>query len=103
MLRFGQLFCVVAIFGSAALPAAGPPRANGGKLAVLLLGDDGHHRPELMARVVTPPLAKAGIRVDFTKDVRAFNAATLARYDAVLIYRDSGSLPEAQEKALLDF
>jgi putative membrane-bound dehydrogenase-like protein len=80
-----------------------PAHADTGPISVLLLGDNGHHRPEVMAKLLAPIFAAAGIRVDFTKDVAAFNAANLAKFDVVAIYRDSGQLPPAEETALLDF
>src|SRR6516225_6372215 len=80
-----------------------PLRADEAKLSVLFLGDDGHHRPEVMAKIITPVLAKAGIRVNFTKKVEALTPAGLARFDVIAIFRDSGRLPPEQEAALLDF
>src|SRR5262245_20477795 len=63
-----------------ALLLGGPDylRADQAKLSVLFLGDDGHHRPADMAKIITPVLAKAGIRVGFTKKVEALNPAGLA-------------------------
>jgi putative membrane-bound dehydrogenase-like protein len=77
--------------------------AEPAKLSVLLLGDEGHHRPADMAQILTPALAPVGIRVEFTKDVTTLTPANLARYDAVAIFRDSGDLPPKQEAALLEF
>jgi putative membrane-bound dehydrogenase-like protein len=79
------------------------PGAEPAKLSVLLLGDEGHHRPAEMAKVLTPALARVGIQIEFTRDVEALTPARLARYDAVAIYRDSGDLPPKQEAALLEF
>jgi putative membrane-bound dehydrogenase-like protein len=92
-----------ALLLAALLCAAPPLHAESAPLSVLLLGDRGHHRPAQFAKVLTPVLGKAGIRVDFTTDVAAFNRDNLAKYDAVAIYRDSGDLPPAEEAALLDF
>src|SRR5438874_929916 len=72
-------------------------------LAVLLLGDDGHHKPADFAKVLTPALAKEGIRVDYTADVADLTTEKLAKYDALMVFRDSGSLPPANEAALLEF
>jgi putative membrane-bound dehydrogenase-like protein len=77
--------------------------AEPAKLSVLLLGDDGHHRPAELAKILTPPLAERSIQIDFTKDVEALTPTRLARYDAVAIFRDSGDLPAKQEAALLEF
>jgi putative membrane-bound dehydrogenase-like protein len=85
------------------LCAAPLPAAEPAPLSVLLLGDRGHHRPAEFAKVLTPALAKEGIRIDYTDDVADLTAARLAEYDALAIFRDSGDLPPAQEAALLDF
>jgi putative membrane-bound dehydrogenase-like protein len=83
--------------------AASAVRADAPPVKVLLLGDEGHHRPAVMARLLTPILAKAGIQVDFTINVNELTAARLARYDVLAIFRDSGNLPARPEAALLDF
>jgi putative membrane-bound dehydrogenase-like protein len=80
-----------------------PARAVEAKLSVLFLGDNGHHRPEVMAKIITPVLARSGIRVDFTKKVDDLTAPGLARYDVLAIYRDSGRLPPQEEAVLLEF
>src|SRR5262249_935912 len=77
--------------------------ADSDKIAVLLLGDNGHHKPEAMARIITPALAKAGIQVEYTDQVEALTPNRLARYDVLAIFRDSGDLPAKEEAALLDF
>jgi putative membrane-bound dehydrogenase-like protein len=77
--------------------------AESAKLSVLMLGDHGHHRPAELARLLTPILGKAGIAVTYTPAVAALTPARLARYDVVLIFRDSGDLPADNEAALLQF
>ncbi len=78
-------------------------RAASNKIAVLLLGDHGHHHPEALAKTIAPPLGKLGIDVTFTQDVKDLNAANLAKYDCLAIYGDSGDLPAAEERALMDY
>src|SRR4051812_30356017 len=73
------------------------------RLTLLLLGDRGPHRPAEFARILTPILNKAGIGVTYTDRVEDLNAANLARYQALAIFRDSGDLPEKEETALRDF
>src|SRR5437588_4093036 len=70
------------------------------QLAVLLLGDEGHHRPADFAKVLTPALAKEGIRVDYTADVAELTTEKLAKYDALMVFRDSGNLPPVNEAAM---
>ena len=62
---------LVAVFLAA---ASAPPRSRGAepaKMSVLMLGDDGHHRPAVLAKFITPILAKDGIDVTYTQDVEA--------------------------------
>jgi putative membrane-bound dehydrogenase-like protein len=96
-MRYGAFFLSFFCWATSSLQAASPP------IKVLLLGDEGHHRPAVMARLLTPVLATAGIDVDFTLNVAELTSARLARYDALAIFRDSGNLPARAEAALLDF
>ena len=85
----------------AAVPAVGDEPA---KLSVLMLGDDGHHRPADLAKLITPILAKDGIDVRYTEDVdAALTPESLAKCDVLLIFRDHGDLPPKAETALMDF
>ncbi len=86
-----------------------PPLCHGGAriptppIKVLFLGDQGHHHPADRAAQITPVLAGRGIDVTYTEKLDDLNPATLARYDALLVYANiTGSEPE-QEKALLDY
>ncbi len=54
---------------AAVLTAASVLRAEPARLSVLMLGDDGHHRPADLAKLITPVLAKDGIDVTYTEDV----------------------------------
>ena len=97
-------FALVALLTAMLVRTPVPVQAEGPrKLALLLLGDKGHHRPADFARLFTPALAGEGITVTYTDDVAALSPEGLARYDAVAIFRDSGELPAKQEAALLDF
>src|SRR4051812_19993234 len=102
-----RLLCLLAVLAAAALhsgsaqqPQKQPP-AQPEALRVLLLGDTGHHRPAVFAKILTPALAKQGIAVDYTADVADLTRDKLAQYDALAIFRDSGNLPAANEAALL--
>ncbi len=97
-------FSLVSLSLGALVLLTGPSlRSEQPRLAVLLLGDTGHHRPAEFAKVLTPALAKEGIRVTFTTRVADLTPANLAKYDAVAIFRDSGDLPPREEAALVDF
>src|SRR5438309_838333 len=94
------LVCGIAVAALSGTFSRGDAPAS---LAVLLLGDEGHHRPADFAKVLTPALAKEGIRVDYTADVADLTAEKLTKYDALMVFRDSGDLPPANEAALVEF
>ena len=75
----------------------------GERLPVLFLGDRGHHRPADRAAQLLPVMAGRGIDITYTEDPADLNPAHLARYRAVLLYANIGSLADAQEQALLDY
>jgi putative membrane-bound dehydrogenase-like protein len=77
--------------------------AEPARLSVLLLGDKGHHNPAEFAKLLTPVFAKDGIDVTYTDNVEDLTPETLAKVDAVAIFRDSGDLPAKSESALVDF
>lgn len=70
---------------------------------VLMLGDHGHHRPDALAKVLTPVLAAQQIGVTYTDDVASLNAHNLNEYDCLLLYLNTTELPPANETALIDF
>jgi uncharacterized protein len=89
------LFAIV-LSGSAA-------RASDARLKVLFLGDQGHHQPVERYRILQPVLAAHGIDVTYTDGAAALNAATLGKYDALIVYANIDAIAPAQEQALLDF
>ena len=107
--RFSLLACCLFAFGTtvgsvATAESAATEPAPAAHTAVLLYGDrTGHHRPEEFAKVLTPELAKLGIDLAFTQDIHDLNAKNLAKYDCFAVYGDSGDLPQAEERALLDY
>ncbi len=94
---------IAAVALAVLLTAAPDLRAEPARLSVLMLGDDGLHRPAELAKIITPVLAKDGIDVAYTEDVEALTPERLATCDALLIFRDHGDLPPKPEAALLDF
>ena len=88
---------------SADLPSASGQKPPGRALNVLFLGDKGHHRPADRAAQLIPAMAGRGITVTYTEKLEDLNAATLARYDALLIYANIERIEPEQEKALIDY
>jgi putative membrane-bound dehydrogenase-like protein len=72
-------------------------------IKVLFLGDGGHHRPADRAAQLIPVLAGRGINITYTEKVADLSPATLARYDALLIYANIIRIGPDQEQALLDY
>jgi putative membrane-bound dehydrogenase-like protein len=99
MLRTSRAFLVIsACFAYLSADAAEPSRIN-----ILFLGDQGHHRPADRFRQIQPVLARRGIDVTYTERVADLNAATLAQYDALLLYANIDRIEPEQERALLDY
>jgi uncharacterized protein len=88
---------------SADLPSASGPKPAERALNVLFLGDKGHHRPADRAAQLIPAMAGRGITVTYTEKLEDLNAATLAKYDALMIYANIERIGPEQEKALLDY
>ncbi|HMF17773.1 MAG TPA: PVC-type heme-binding CxxCH protein, partial [Gemmataceae bacterium] len=83
--------------------AAGSGLNGDGRLKVLFLGDNGHHKPRDRAADILAPLAKAGIDMAYTDDLDDLNDANLSRYDCLIIYANHTSISKSQEAALLKF
>src|SRR5258708_27490762 len=82
------------------LHSAAPPR----RISVFSLGPNG--TPHVAARyapMLRDALAPDGIDVVYTAAPNDLNAATLAKYDALLIYANHTTITPEQERALLDF
>ena len=92
-----------AVLVSADEPPTTGRKAPGQPLNVLFLGDKGHHRPADRAAQLVPVMAGRGITVTYTEKLSDLNAATLAKYDALLIYANIERIGPDQEKALLDY
>src|SRR5438128_1647372 len=72
-------------------------------LAVLFLGDQGHHQPADRAAQLTPILAGRGIDVTYTEDLADLNPESLKKYDALLVYANIDRIEPTQARALLDY
>ncbi len=85
------------------LVAAGFAQAESPRIKVLFLGDNGHHKPIERAGDLMPALARAGIDMAYTDDLRDLNAENLARYDGLMIFANHTTISPDQETALLSF
>lgn len=72
-------------------------------IRVLFLGDNGPHQPLRRFDELAPVLEKRGIDLKYTDDANVLNAATLARFDALMIYANITQITPAQEAALLEY
>ena len=82
------------------LQTAAPPR----RISVLFLGHNStHHDSARYAPMLRDALAPEGIDVVYTADPNDLNGATLAKYDALLIYANHTTITPEQERALLEF
>ncbi|RIK75517.1 MAG: glycosyl hydrolase [Planctomycetota bacterium] len=115
-LRLGFALCAcvaLCVLSLPVTPAADAPQTGDAavknnddaakRLAILFLGDRGHHEPAKRAASITSVLQMRGIDVTYTDDVKQLNKDNLAKYDGVLIYRDSGELPAENETALVEY
>ncbi len=74
-----------------------------GRLRLLFLGDQGHHRPNDRFRQLAPVMKKRGIDLTYTEDLKKLDPRELAGYDGLVVYANTTRISPAQEKALLDF
>jgi putative membrane-bound dehydrogenase-like protein len=72
-------------------------------LRVLFLGDNAGHRPAERFKQLQPVLAKKGIELVYTENLKDLNAANLAGFDCIAIYANHTRIEPGQEKALLEF
>lgn len=92
------------LLGALALPAATKAQApSQGRLKVLFLGDNGHHRPSERAKSVLPALAQNGIDLFYTDDPADLDSAVLGRYHALVFYNNQPAISDSQLAALLGF
>jgi len=72
-------------------------------ISILFLGDRGPHRPSERAQQIIPVMQARGINITYTENLGDLNAATLDKYDGLILYADQDKIEPAQEKALLDY
>ncbi len=91
---------LVAALAPSPLAAQAP---DGGRVQVLFLGDDGHHRPYQRAKDILPALAWNGIDLVYTDDPADLNDATLDRYHVLALYNNQPVISDEQLAALTSF
>ena len=74
-----------------------------GRLEILFLGDDGHHKPKERFFQALPALHPKGINLTYTDKLSDINPANLAKYDALAIYANWPKITPAAEKAMIDY
>ncbi len=74
-----------------------------GTVRVLLLGDNGHHRPADFYKAIEPALRKKNVEVVYTDRLEDLNPARLMGFDCLMIFANWTAISPAQEAALLDF
>jgi uncharacterized protein len=73
-------------------------------IEILFLGHKStHHDSAKYAPMLKTALAPDGITFTYTDDLNDLNAATLAKYDALLIYANHKTISPEQEAALLEY
>ena len=68
-------------------------------IRILFLGDQGHHVPIERFRQLQPVMAKRGIDLTYTEDVKFLNPKLLAKYDGLMIYANIDKISPEQEKS----
>ena len=80
-----------------------PAQVSAADLKVLYLGDSGHHQPKARFDQLQPVLAKRGIEITYTDDLKQLELANLKKYAGLIVYANTTELPAAQESALLEY
>ena len=97
--------CILSLLwiGSAAVFGQNSSEPEKG-LKILFLGDQGHHRPADLYRVLGPALRSYGIDLTYSEDVpNSLTARRLAEFDGLLIYANIDQLGADEEKAMLEY
>ena len=69
----------------------------------MFLGDNGPHRPRERFEMLEPVLRERGIALTYSDNIADVNEATLAQYDALLLYANIDAIEPPEEKALIDY
>ena len=76
---------------------------SGGRVKVLFLGDNGHHRPYERSKEVLPMLAQNGIDLFYTDEREDLSAAELDKYHVLMLYNNHTTVTQPQLNALMEF
>ena len=76
---------------------------TGQDINVLFLGDKRGHQPQTRFEILQPILAKKGIKLTYTEDVRELNQSSLDRYNGLLLYANIDEITSEQADALLNY
>ena len=77
--------------------------AHAADLKLLLMGDNGHHRPVDMFHQLAPVLEQRGIELKYTDRMEDLTAETLADFDGLVLYANIDRIEDSQAKAVLDY
>ena len=86
-----------------ALLAALPNATAADPIQIVLLGDQGHHRPADFAGRITPELKTRGIQIEYTEDMDVLSDERLKSFDGLMVYANIDKISKDQEDALLRF
>lgn len=95
--------CIIALLFAAGSTPGIAAAAEPEPLRVLFLGDRGHHKPAERSRELIPYLLHRGINVHYTESLDDLSPDNLARYDALMVYANIGSIDKTHEKAIVDY
>ncbi len=70
---------------------------------VLMLGDQGFHKPSEFFRTLEGPLAKNSIRLEYTDNLSDINRENLAKYKGLLIFANVEQITPDAEAAMFGF
>jgi len=93
---------LVLVLGLSTLAAA-EQEAPQKRIAVLFLGDNGHHQPAKRFVELQPLLEDRGIDLKYTDSLANINPETLARFDGLMIYANIEQIDPASEKAIVEY
>jgi hypothetical protein len=97
------LFLALALVGGFCGAVSTRAAQEAGVIRVLLLGDNGHHKPADFFKTIGPALGRKGVEVEYTDRLEDLNSAKLSGFDCLMIFANWTRIAPEQEKALLDF
>ncbi|MEM7391157.1 MAG: PVC-type heme-binding CxxCH protein, partial [Verrucomicrobiota bacterium] len=77
--------------------------ADGRRLEILFMGDQGHHKPNERYPQLIKALGVHGMNFSYTENMDDLNPKTLSRYDGLMLYANINTISSDQEQAVLDY